>query len=254
MRVTNWLMTLLLGAAMPALSANHGVAIGDSCEDPTARICFWPQSRSIAVGDTVNFIYWADSITTGPHNVVADDGSFRCARGCDGEGGDGNPVEYNQGFGFSRTFSKPGRVTFRDEASLTTGEIIVKALDIGKGFTGAWFDPAQSGHGLFLEVLPDNQLLAAWLTFSPSGEQAWFVGLGPYSGNTAILTSVDQPTGGRWIPNFDSSKIVHNPWGTLTITFTDCNNGRVDYDSRVGFGIGSMNLRRLTVPAGVGCP
>ena len=257
MRATNWLMALLLGAAMPASGANHTVAIGDSCEDPTyVGPCFYPAYLTISAGDTVTFIYWADTVPTGRHNVVADDGSFRCANGCDGEGGDGTPLDYHEGFGFTRTFSKPGRVAFHDEVSKAAGAIIVKADEpaIGKGFTGAWFDPAQNGHGLFLEVLPDNQLLAAWLTFSPSGEQAWFVGVGPYAGNTATLTSVYQPTGGRWIPNFDSSKIVHNPWGTLTFTFTDCNNGRVDFDSRVGFGSGGMNLRRLTKPAGVACP
>ena len=258
MRVTNWLMALLLGTALPASSADWVVAIGDACEDPKALgPCFWPQTLTIAVGDSVSFIYWADTVPTGLHNVVADDGSFRCAQGCDGEeGGDGNPVGYHKGFGFTRTFSKPGRVAYHDEVSGAAGAIIVKAdgLNIGAGFTGTWFDPAQSGHGLFLEVLPDNVLLAAWLTFSPSGEQAWFVGLGPYAGNTAILTSVDQPTGGRWIPNFDSSKIVHNPWGTLTFTFTDCNSGRVDFDSRTGFGSGSMSLTRLTRPAGLACP
>ena len=199
---------------------------------------------------------WADTVPTGLHNVVADDGSFRCARGCDGdgEGGDGTPVDYHQGFGFTRRFSNPGRVAFHDEVSKAAGEIVVKALDIGKGFTGTWFDPAQNGHGLFLEVLPGNQLLAAWFTFSPSGEQAWFVGTGPYSGNTATVVSVDQPTGGRWIPDFDPSKIVHNPWGSLTFTFTDCNEGRVDFNAFAGFGSGGMNLRRLTMPAGVACP
>ena len=62
------------------------------------------------------------------------------------------------------------------------------------------------------------------------------------------------PTGGRWIPNFDPNQIVTNPWGTLTFTFTDCNHGKVDFNSVVGYGTGSMNLTRLTQPAGVTCP
>ena len=62
---------------------------------------------------------------------------------------------------------------------------------IGPGFTGAWFDPAQSGHGLFLEILPDNRIQAAWFAFNPAADvnggglsiqdifdflNAWFVG------------------------------------------------------------------------------
>jgi plastocyanin len=256
MRITHALMSLLFAIAMPALGANHTVGIGDSCEDRFAiGPCFYPQTLTIAAGDTVNFIYWADSTPTGLHNVIADDASFRCARGCDGEGGDGTPVDWNAGFGFTRTFSKPGRVPYRDEVSGARGEIIVKAgeFNIGAGITGAWFDPAQGGHGLLLQVLPENRFLAAWLTFSPTGEQAWFMGVGTHAGNTATVTAVDQPSGGRWVPNFDPTRIVLTPWGTLTFTFTDCNNGRVDFNSRTSYGTGSMTLRRLTAVAGVTC-
>ena len=126
---------------------------------------------------------------------------------------------------------------------------------IGPGITGAWFDPAQSGHGLFIEILNDNRFLAWWFAFNPAGtEQSWFGGVGTYSGNTATITDEYQTIGGRWIPNFDPSRIVNSAWGTLTITFTDCNHGRVDFNSVAGYGTGSMNLTRLTQPAGLSCP
>jgi len=129
------------------------------------------------------------------------------------------------------------------------------ANTIGPGFTGAWFDPAQSGHGLFIEILPNNRIQVAWFSFNPAGsEQAWFVGVGTYSNNSATITDVAQPTGGRWIPHFDPSRVVNNAWGTLTLTFTDCNRGKVDFTSTLGYGVGSMNLTRLTQIAGLGCP
>jgi hypothetical protein len=41
----------------------------------------------------------------------------------------------------------------------------------------------------------------------------------------------------------------------LTFTFSDCNNGRVDFASTVpGFGSNSMSLKRLTLPLGLACP
>jgi hypothetical protein len=126
---------------------------------------------------------------------------------------------------------------------------------IGPGFTGSWYDPAQSGHGLFVEVLPDNRFYAAWFAFNPPGtQQSWFSGVGTYSGNTATITDVELPMGGRWIPNFDPAQVVRNPWGTLTFMFTDCNHGRVDFDSVAGYGSGHMDLTRLTQPAGLACP
>ena len=124
----------------------------------------------------------------------------------------------------------------------------------GAGFTGSWYDPAQSGHGLVLEELPGSEFLAAWFTFNPAGtQQSWFLGVGTYSVGTATITSVLQPTGGRWIPNFDPTKIVNNAWGSLKFTFDDCDHGKVDFNSTLGYGTGSMSLTRLTHPTGFVC-
>jgi len=134
-------------------------------------------------------------------------------------------------------------------------DLPVESTVIGPGFTGAWYDPNQSGHGLFIEVLPENRFYVAWFAFNPAGtEQAWFTGVGTYSGNSATITQVEQPTGGRWIPNFDPTQIARNRWGTLTFTFIDCNHGTVEFNSMGDFGTGSMNLTRLTQPGGLTCP
>jgi DNA-binding beta-propeller fold protein YncE len=127
--------------------------------------------------------------------------------------------------------------------------------EIGPAFTGNWFDPMQSGHGLMLEVLSDNRLLAFWFAFDPAGDaQSWFGGIGTYSGNTATINAV-LPSGGKWLPNFDPAAIVANPWGTLTFDFTNCDHGNVQFNSVFdGYGSGSMNLSRLTLPAGLACP
>jgi len=139
---------------------------------------------------------------------------------------------------------------------LADAEVFVPAvpISIDAGFTGAWYDPAQSGHGLFVEVLPGNQMLVAWFAFAPNGGQAWFYGVGTYEGNTATVSAMDQPSGGRWIPNFDPAAITHNAWGSLTLTLTDCNHGRVDFASTLGYGSGSMYLTRLTQPSALQCP
>lgn len=137
----------------------------------------------------------------------------------------------------------------------------VTSIPIGPGFTGAWFDPQQSGHGLFLEVLdpqppnfPQPRLLAWWFTFNPQGEQAWFGGTGAINGDQAIVDVV-QTRGGRWIPNFDPGQIVNEPWGSLLFRFDSCNSGTVEFSSAIGgYGSGTMRLTRLTQPAGLSCP
>lgn len=249
----------MLGLALAstrALGAYWSVGIGDDCNAILVKGCFSNAYLVIDPGDTVNFYTYADTVPSGPHNVVADDGSFRCARGCDGQGGDGSPADHTSQWSFTRKFDKPGTVSYHDEGGGATGVIIVRGpvpFTIGRGITGSWFDPAQPGQGIMLQVLPGQRLLVAWLTFDPDGNPAWLLGVGTYSGDTATVASVDQPSGGRWIPGFDPASVVRRDWGSLSFTFDDCNYGRVDF-TRTGSKAGSMNLRRLTQPAGASCP
>jgi hypothetical protein len=150
-------------------------------------------------------------------------------------------------------------------ALVATGSLVVADGDavpsenvpITAGFTGAWYDPNQAGHGIFIEVLSDRRMLAWWFTFSfdpTDSKQVWFGGDGPINGNNTAVLNVLQTLGGQWIPNFDPTAIHQQPWGMLTFSFTDCNHGRVDFTSVVGYGSGHMDLTRLTQPAGLTCP
>jgi hypothetical protein len=126
-------------------------------------------------------------------------------------------------------------------------------VPITPAFTGTWYDPAQAGHGLFIEVLPSQRLLAYWFAFTPDGaHQAWFGGDGAIASDVAIVDA-NGGTGGRWIPNFDPAHYTMQRWGGLTFAFSDCNHGRVWFVSASddpAWGIGSMDITRLTQPVG----
>ena len=121
-----------------------------------------------------------------------------------------------------------------------------------QNYTGAWYDPAQAGHGLFLDQLSDGRLVAWWFTFDPNGAQAWFGGVGQIQGTTAVVAVV-RTQGARFLPNFVAADAVNTPIGTLTFNFTGCGSGRVDFALDSEFGTGFMNLSRLTTPVGVSC-
>jgi hypothetical protein len=118
---------------------------------------------------------------------------------------------------------------------------------------GAWYTPGAGRHAVFLEVLPDNRVLAAWLTHDPQGNQAWFGGDGRIVDDVAIIEA-RRGQAGRW-PSSDDPEAYHNePWGTLAFSFSDCNHGRVHYTAyREGWGMGHVDLARLTLPAGLAC-
>ena len=72
-----------------------------------STLTFIPQTVTINPGDTVTFINRG-----GTHNAVADDGSFRCALGCDGDGHNGNGHASSANWTASVTFDKPGTVGY----------------------------------------------------------------------------------------------------------------------------------------------
>jgi plastocyanin len=248
-------IAVLALAAMPLHAVDHRVNVGG------ASVRFDPADLTINVGDTVTWV----SSSAQAHNVHANDNSFRCAAGCDGQGGDGAPRVGP--WSSTVTFTHAGIVGYRCDPHANYGMVgIVRVVEGGggggnpahvpitSGFTGAWYDPAQAGHGIFLEVLNGNQLLAWWFTFTPDGtQQAWFGNIGPIDGDTATVDAL-QTQGGRWIPNFDPGNVTQPSWGTLTFQFTDCNHGEVTFATSGPYGNGHMDLVRLTQPAGLQCP
>src|SRR5690348_6115263 len=85
-----WPAVLLLLAAPSAWAIDHRVDVGGSYDSggyTYPQNGFVPRAVTVDVGDTVTFVN-----AGGTHNVDADDGTtFRCANGCDGAGGNGDP-------------------------------------------------------------------------------------------------------------------------------------------------------------------
>lgn len=94
-------------AAAPLLGqTNHQVRVINNA--------FVPRNLTIQVGDSVT---WRNEGIS--HNVRADNGSFRCANGCDGAGGNGNPA--SNAWTVTRTFNNPGTIPYFCEVHGTTG-------------------------------------------------------------------------------------------------------------------------------------
>lgn len=107
-------IALVVGSAS-ASAANHNVAVG-----PNGTLVFSPATLNIAAGDTVTFT----SDGTGVHNAASDPGSvtsFRCANGCDGAGGNGNPS--GAAWSATVTFPTPGTINYHCEVHQSLGMV-----------------------------------------------------------------------------------------------------------------------------------
>lgn len=93
-----YLAACCLGLIVGAVHAeNHQITVED--------FVFTPSDLTILVGDSVT---WTNE--EGFHNVVADDGSFRCANGCDSTGGNGDPA--SSSWSFTLTFNDPETIAY----------------------------------------------------------------------------------------------------------------------------------------------
>ena len=112
---------LALAFGLPAFAADVPVAVGGS------GLVFTPSAVTINVGDTVVF-----TNAGGFHNVVADDGSFRCANGCDGDGAGGNGNASGSTWTARVTFTAAGSVPYHcqiHEGSNMVGTITVQDVN-----------------------------------------------------------------------------------------------------------------------------
>lgn len=130
------------------------------------------------------------------------------------------------------------------------------------GHSGAWYQPSQPGHGLFVEVLDDagsptgKAVFVAWFAFF-NGRATWVVGQGDVirreDGYVAVIeASVYE--GNDFPPDYDPARTVQTFWGEMLLSFEGCDQALLEWDSALqGYGTGSLVLRRLTRIAGSAC-
>ena len=119
--------------------------------------------------------------------------------------------------------------------------------------SGSWYNPAQPGHGLMVELRDRNEASLAWYTFDAAGAPMWLVGTAKAERNV-LRGPVFRVAGGAFPPAFDPARTTTAPWGELVVTLDGCNSGTVAWTPTApGFAAGSMPLSRLTSIHGARC-
>ncbi len=124
------------------------------------------------------------------------------------------------------------------------------APNVDSTFSGLWYDPARSGEGIELEILPNNQALVYFFTYPPNGvagKQTWLFGMGDVVGNG--IEFADVRLGSRSAAGAVSSQ----HWGRFALTFDSCSSGGMRWDGPAGWGSMEVPLQRLSALSGLGC-
>lgn len=137
-------------------------------------------------------------------------------------------------------------------------------LPIDGYLTGSWYDPAHGGEGLLINVFGNGSgartLFAAWFTYDPLGLPFWLTAQAQVPPGKVDVSGVPMYyfTGGGFAGNFGSSADLH-AWGTLSLSFVDCNtikfgyNGSTDAQTNGPKGSGTRTWKRVAEMNGMAC-
>lgn len=129
-------------------------------------------------------------------------------------------------------------------------------IDLQPGLSGAWI-LQESGQGLFVNVarvdnMPD---MVVTMYAYKNGEQIWLIGSQPFEYGIQELTIPMYITSGTgWATAFSGEDVQVDEWGTISLSFENCNSGLLQFDSNdTDFGMGELSLTRLTGTDGLSC-
>ena len=103
---------------------------------------------------------------------------------------------------------------------------------ITSSFSGIWDQPEQESQGIILQIgeqAEDEKVgIAYWFTYGPDLNTAWYLGIGPVTGNQISMTLYTASDIGFMAANLEGDESVI-PVGTLDLEFHNCNKGSASY-------------------------
>jgi len=133
------------------------------------------------------------------------------------------------------------------------------------GLNDAWYNPLTDGQGFFITVFPElHKVTLAWFTYDTSlppvdasadlgsPGHRWLTALGDIDGDTAVL-NITIASGGLFDTATDVQAVQYIDDGTITLSFSDCNSGMVEYDIPSINRQGSVPIERVADDNAVLC-
>jgi hypothetical protein len=129
----------------------------------------------------------------------------------------------------------------------------VNLPNLRAAMSGNWFNPDQSGHGVQIEILDNARAVIAWYTYDGAGEPLWLFGVGTVRVD-GIEAELSVFRGGRPPLDWAQAEPGSEPWGSVQLSFSGCDQGLLAWDSTdPEFGSGELEIQRLTRLQGQRC-
>ncbi len=120
------------------------------------------------------------------------------------------------------------------------------------GISGAWYNPAQSGHGLSVELLDHDRALVFWYVYDAQGNPVFLYIEGQVVGRR--IDGIARAPRGMRFGVFDPATLAVPIWGQVSLDFTDCTRATLRWNSfSPEYGTGEMPLYRLASLATLPC-
>lgn len=121
------------------------------------------------------------------------------------------------------------------------------------GWSGSWYDPSHDGEGWIVEMIDESKAVIYWFSYDNEGHQTWMIGVADRK-NNQLVTELQTTSGPVFGTEFDPDLVQSHDWGSLTLSFSGCNEASVNYQSPLEeFGSGTLNSQRLTTLSGLPC-
>ena len=143
-----------------------------------------------------------------------------------------------------------GQSAYTDDISFTVSDIA------GQSVSGAWFDPQQSGRGIFIVrttavgTYPPTEplFIVYWANHDADGNPTWALTSGQMTNHVVSGTAV-YTTGTPLAPG--TAELAQQEWGQLSFEYLGCDKGRLTWNALdQTITDGSVDIIKLANPDG----
>lgn len=119
---------------------------------------------------------------------------------------------------------------------------------VPSGISGTWYNAAQNGHGVSIEVIDERRAIAFWYVYDPNGQPIHLYVDGLINGRT--ISGTAYRASGMRFGRFDPATLNLDIWGQVDLDVLSCHSVRMRYTGNgpagAGYGSGEITLGRLS--------